>query len=133
MSLHNTGRAILMSAIMLFAAVMICQLGIPARAPGLSIRHENFDNSGLEEMKDGFSKSTNWAGYAVQTSGKKPSNDVVTDVKGSWKVPTVTASTDGKAYYSSIWVGIDGYSSSSVEQIGTEQDAKADGTTAYYA
>ena len=45
---------------------------------------------------------------------------MVTDVKGSWTVPAVTGTR--RPAYSSIWVGIDGYSDSTVEQIGTEQD-----------
>jgi Peptidase A4 family len=45
----------------------------------------------------------------------------VTAVSGSWTVPTVTASGSGTTY-SSVWVGIDGYSSSTVEQVGTEED-----------
>jgi hypothetical protein len=61
------------------------------------------------------STSTNWSGYAIQTS-----NGAVTSVSGSWIVPTVSGSGTG---YSAIWVGIDGYQSSTVEQIGTEQDA----------
>ena len=43
----------------------------------------------------------------------------MTAVSGSWKVPAVTGS--GTAY-SAVWVGIDGYDSSSVEQLGTESD-----------
>ena len=61
------------------------------------------------------STSTNWSGYAVE-AGK----GAVTAVSGSWTVPTVTGSGSG---YSAVWVGIDGYQSSTVEQIGTEQDA----------
>ena len=40
---------------------------------------------------------------------------------GSWIVPTVTGSSRGTTY-SAVWVGIDGYSDSTVEQIGTEED-----------
>jgi hypothetical protein len=60
------------------------------------------------------SYSYNWAGYAVPTTA-----GAVTDVTGSWMVPTVTGTSTA---YSVIWVGIDGYSSNTVEQIGTEQD-----------
>jgi hypothetical protein len=60
------------------------------------------------------STSTNWSGYAIQAS-----NGAVTAVSGSWTVPTVSGSGSG---YSAIWVGIDGYQSNTVEQIGTEQD-----------
>jgi hypothetical protein len=58
--------------------------------------------------------STNWSGYAVNSG-----NGSVTAVSGSWIVPTVSGTG---TTYSSAWVGIDGYNSSSVEQTGTEMD-----------
>jgi Peptidase A4 family len=66
--------------------------------------------------------STNWSGYAVETNLSQPKNGAVNDVKGSWVVPAVTGPSSSAVYYSSIWVGIDGYSNRTVEQIGTEQD-----------
>jgi len=45
----------------------------------------------------------------------------VTDVKGSWMVTAVTPTPPYSAY-SASWIGIDGYSSGTVEQIGTEAD-----------
>jgi len=48
-----------------------------------------------------------------------------------WIVPTVSGSSSGRTY-SAVWVGIDGYSDSTVEQIGTEQDVY-NGTPVYYA
>jgi hypothetical protein len=74
--------------------------------------------------------STNWSGYAAVTNLNSPASDSVTKVSGSWTVPTVTGKTNA---YSSMWVGIDGYSSNSVEQIGTEQDTTKSGATRYYA
>src|SRR5262245_30373652 len=74
--------------------------------------------------------STNWSGYAAETNLNSPAANAVTRVSGSWKVPTVTGKTTA---YSSVWVGIDGYSSGSVEQIGTEQDTTTSGATRYYA
>jgi hypothetical protein len=75
--------------------------------------------------------STNWSGYAVAETAK----DSVSAVSGSWNVPKVsTKSTSG---YSADWVGIDGYASNTVEQLGTEEDtaysATRDGTPQYYA
>src|SRR6478752_7651051 len=72
------------------------------------------------KYKNGNGASTNWAGYAVQTDMTTPQSNAVTDVKGTWIVPGVIC--DKKNTYSSAWVGIDGYSDGSVEQIGTEQD-----------
>jgi hypothetical protein len=68
--------------------------------------------------------SSNWSGYAVT-----PSSGKVTSVSGSWVVPTVTGT--GTAY-SSVWVGIDGFNSSTVEQIGTSADV-VNGVPQYYA
>ena len=70
--------------------------------------------------------SYNWAGYSV--TGAK---GTVTDVKGSWIVPTVQ--TKAANQYSSNWIGIDGYNSNTVEQIGTDSDTDAKGRATYYA
>jgi hypothetical protein len=69
--------------------------------------------------------ATNWSGYAVQADSP------FTDVRGSWKEPSVTC-TSSAHLFASFWVGIDGYSSNSVEQLGTDSDCR--GTTPkYYA
>jgi hypothetical protein len=65
--------------------------------------------------------SSNWGGYAVQTSLTAPQKYAVSAVQGSWQIPTVTASGSSQTY-SAFWVGIDGYSDNTVEQLGTEQD-----------
>lgn len=69
------------------------------------------------------SQSTNWAGYAVHRSGIH-----FRRVVGAWTQPTVQC-TPGSPTYSSMWVGIGGYSMSSqaLEQIGTEADCSASG------
>jgi hypothetical protein len=61
-------------------------------------------------------ESTNWSGYAVDGSSGQFSS-----VSASWKEPTATCSSRGSKY-ASFWVGLDGYSSSSVEQTGTDSD-----------
>lgn len=55
--------------------------------------------------------STNWAGYADTASSG------VTYVSGSWTVPALTCPNHGTTYVA-IWVGIDGYTSGTVEQTG---------------
>jgi len=72
-------------------------------------------------------ESTNWSGYAVTGA-----NGAFSSVSASWKEPTATCSGNRRrtAQYSSFWVGLDGYSSSSVEQTGT--DADCSGTTPQY-
>jgi hypothetical protein len=82
-------------------------------------------------------ESYNWSGYAV--TGLKGS---VTDAKASWIVPAASScpvsTPPGEGPYSAFWVGIDGWSSNSVEQIGTDSDcvnlAGTQGNTpTYYA
>jgi hypothetical protein len=55
----------------------------------------------------------------------------VTAVSGTWQVPKVTPTSNSGTAYSSVWVGIDGYNSSSVEQIGTDSDV-VNGQAQYY-
>jgi hypothetical protein len=68
------------------------------------------------------STSTNWSGYAVTGSR-------FTSVSAAWTQPSATCS--GTAY-SSFWVGLDGDTSSTVEQTGTDADCSG-GTPQYYA
>ncbi len=73
--------------------------------------------------------SSNWAGYAdVATTA----SESFSNVSGEWTVPTVTGSSFGSGSYSAFWVGLDGYSSSTVEQIGIGADVIG-GRAEYYA
>jgi hypothetical protein len=74
--------------------------------------------------------ASNWGGYAVETSLASPQKNAVSAVHGSWRIPTVSASTSPETY-SALWVGIDGDSDNTVEQLGTEQDWTPDGQTNY--
>jgi Peptidase A4 family len=74
----------------------------------------------------GSAQSTNWSGYAVTGSSGS-----ITVAGGSWVVPAVSCPSSGKLY-SSFWVGIDGYQSSTVEQTGTDSDC-VKGVPSYYA
>ncbi len=73
---------------------------------------------------DETSNSTNWSGYAVTGSNAR-------SVSASWKVPASTCSR-GPSEYASFWIGIDGWSSGTVEQIGTDSDCSS-GRPVYYA
>ena len=68
------------------------------------------------------STSSNWSGYAVTGSR-------FTSVSASWTEPTAKCS--GTAY-SSFWVGLDGDTSNTVEQTGTDADCSGS-TPQYYA
>lgn len=103
--------------------------GVESEAEDLSPSPVQKTEAPRIRLKNG--NSSNWSGYAVETNLTSPTNNAVSDVKGSWVVPTVTCDPTINTY-SSAWVGIDGYSDGSVEQIGTEQDCIS-GQPRYYA
>jgi hypothetical protein len=82
-------------------------------------------------IRHGSGKAANWAGYVAAADLSIPLKHSVTDVQGSWRVPTA-ASSGTLDTSSAIWVGIDGDLDSTVEQIGTEQDWSS-GTPVYFA
>jgi hypothetical protein len=75
----------------------------------------------------GQAESTNWSGYAV-TGG----NGAFSKVSASWTQPKATCSGSRRSTtYAAFWVGLDGYSSDSVEQTGTLVECV--GSTAEYS
>ncbi|HSX26216.1 MAG TPA: G1 family glutamic endopeptidase [Chlamydiales bacterium] len=64
--------------------------------------------------------SSNWSGYVAAPSLQRSVVGSVSYVAGAWVVPTILPTPDTS--YSAIWVGIDGYLSGSVEQIGTSHN-----------
>src|SRR5262245_39492788 len=67
--------------------------------------------------------SVNWSGYAVETNLASPQAYAFTDVQATWVVPSLNPSADSKHNaYSSTWIGLDGNSSKTVEQIGIDQN-----------
>ena len=70
--------------------------------------------------------STNWSGYAVGAPSQ------FTEVLGTWVEPTAKCSVFQQTY-AAFWVGLDGYTSSSVEQLGTDVDCGLFGSPSYYA
>lgn len=62
--------------------------------------------------------SNNWSGYVSMTDIHNPALGSVSFVSGTWIVPQLLPTPDTS--YTAIWVGIDGYASPSVEQLGTE-------------
>jgi hypothetical protein len=67
-------------------------------------------------------ESTNWSGYAADSG-------TYTSVSATWVQPTGTCTSATR--YASFWVGLDGYSSDSVEQTGTDTDCSG-GKPVYY-
>jgi hypothetical protein len=70
--------------------------------------------------------SPNWAGYAAHRPGMQ-----FTDVRGAWVQPVLSCPNGGT--YSSFWIGLDGYASNYVEQVGTGADCSRTNQPAHYA
>jgi hypothetical protein len=84
------------------------------------------------KTSSGQTTSTNWAGYAVNSTG-------ITAISAGWTIPTIQCGTaQGPANTVSegvsIWIGFDGLSGSSVipEQLGTDAFC-LNGSPVYYA
>jgi len=119
-------------------AAVLCGFGagqpVPVKVMPAALKHHPIRNR-KERGGHGSWDSTNWSGYAVTGS-----SGAVTDAKASWTVPVVTCtdnSIGSTGGYSSFWVGIDGWSSNTVEQIGTDSDCISPqgqpNTPTYYA
>jgi hypothetical protein len=71
------------------------------------------------------SESLNWSGYALTGHGP------YTSVSANWRQPTVDCAKTPTGY-SAFWVGLDGDTTNTVEQTGTEADCSS-GSAVYYA
>jgi hypothetical protein len=69
--------------------------------------------------------SFNWSGYADTST----TNHYFTTVSSSWTVPTVTCTPEDRIV--SLWVGLDGFSDSTVEQLGTTAQCFEDAPVYY--
>src|SRR6266851_4315551 len=110
--------------------------GTPVPNGAIRLRFTIYDSSGTSFLSPSLqgtitppqvqqlSGSYNWSGYTVTGSQ-------YTDVKGSWVQPTITCGKHENSL-AGFWVGLDGYSSSTVEQIGTAAACK-NGQINYYA
>jgi hypothetical protein len=98
------------------AVVGVLSAGSPALAA--------VDHHGALNHKVSHSTSTNWSGYAVTGAGPYRS------VSSSWRQPAVDCSKTPTGY-SAFWVGLDGDTTSTVEQTGTEADCSS-GAPVYY-
>ena len=71
--------------------------------------------------------SSNWSGYVVTGADHS-----VTSAKGSWIVPIVQGACTSTDQFAATWVGIDGVTSNTVEQLGTDADCQG-GMPVYFA
>lgn len=110
------------------ALAILLSLGaftVPMNAQVAGDAASGIHSAPIARIHDGRnSSSTNWSGYA--TTGTTYSS-----VVGSWTEPSASCSS-GQTAYSSFWVGIDGDTTNSVEQTGTDADCSG-GAPQYYA
>jgi Peptidase A4 family len=92
---------------------------------GLMTRPAGVHNDVTHHGRFTTAESTNWSGYAVTGA-----TGAYKSVSASWTEPTATCSSR-RAQYAAFWVGLDGYSSDSVEQTGTDSDCSGK-TPEYY-
>jgi Peptidase A4 family len=114
-SVANTTQATAAKAAAI-AAIKSLRIGFHAANHPLAGAHPAI--SGLTQVQ-----STNWSGYADTGSG-------FSSVGASWTEPTPSCSGRSEQL-AAFWVGIDGYSSSSVEQDGTLIECYRGGTYQY--
>ena len=105
-------------SLVLMGLPLLVALVLPAAATARPVLRHGAPNHRITR-----STSTNWAGYAA-TGGH------FTSVSATWTQPA--ASCTSTTAYSSFWVGLDGYSSNTVEQTGTDADCSG-GSPVYYA
>jgi hypothetical protein len=103
---------------------LVVMMGV---APGLASADSGASSSppvqGRQRVSATDVSSSNWSGYAA--------SGAFTTVSGTWTQPQATCDRGGNAF-AAFFVGLDGYNSSTVEQIGTDADC-SHGTAVYYA
>jgi hypothetical protein len=97
--------------------------GWARRGPGVAHRTSTGHARLSTTTVDNVLETTNWSGLI-------DAGTTFTGVSGKWVVPAVRPSTTTQV--SSTWVGIDGFSNSSLIQTGTTQ-ATSGGSTSYFA
>ncbi|HKW05313.1 MAG TPA: G1 family glutamic endopeptidase [Nitrososphaerales archaeon] len=106
---------------------IILTVGLPSFVYGSNISTQTIAPNHLSLSASKILKSVNWGGYEVNSS----SGSVVA-AKASWIEPSVTCNSASDNEAVAFWVGIDGFKSSTVEQIGTIAIC-LDGLVAYRA
>ncbi len=87
--------------------------------------------TGSSALRPAMTVSPNWSGYvATAPAGHAISFKSVT---GTWTVPTAHCSGGKGPTYSTVWVGIGGYTQTRQEEVGTDANCSASGKASYYA
>jgi hypothetical protein len=102
---------------------VLAMIGAASSAPISTVASTTSGHPPIVRVRQGT--STNWSGYAAFGAPRS-----FTSASATWTQPAVSCTSQNT--YSSYWVGLDGYNTSTVEQIGTEADC-SNGAPRYYA
>ncbi|HET8823330.1 MAG TPA: G1 family glutamic endopeptidase [Thermoleophilaceae bacterium] len=119
----SSARRVVLGGIAVTAAVCAGVFGTSTNAAA-TVNHGALRVASAPDHKLTNSSSSNWSGYAV-TGG------TYTSVSASWVQPSVNCSVTPTGW-SSFWVGLDGDTTNTVEQTGSEADCSS-GTAVYSA
>lgn len=80
------------------------------------------DSEGSDDSNESnrYIISSNWCGYIIEDNFNDPTPNSIDNVGGTWEVPALNPTENDT--YSAIWVGIDGYNSQTVQQMGTSHN-----------
>jgi Peptidase A4 family len=106
------------------ATAALGALSFTSSAVAAGVMHGPGSHHAAPNHRINRSTSTNWSGYAV-TGGR------YTRVSASWTQPAVDCSATPTGW-SAFWAGLDGDTTNTVEQTGTEADCSS-GQAVYYA
>jgi Peptidase A4 family len=117
-SIKATLRVGILASILVLSAFMSLSIASPLVSSGSATANNTSafsilkSHPNIEDVTP--TASINWAGYAINST---PGS--VSAVTGSWTVPSVTCNPSLNFWqYAAFWVGIDGFSSQTVEQDG---------------
>jgi Peptidase A4 family len=99
------------------ATAAVCAVAFANGTKAATSLHHGLRVTSARDHKLTNSTSSNWSGYAV-TGGR------YTSVSASWVQPAVNCSVTPTGW-SSFWVGLDGDTTGTVEQTGTEADCSS--------
>jgi len=120
----------MISLALLFSLIMSCAADTHEGYTHLACDVKPIKRASRKHLFDTTVSSNNWCGYVAAPSLINPVLHKVTEVEGAWIVPNVVAV--GENTSCSVWVGIDGAGSRTVEQLGTEHDW-SNGQEVHYA
>jgi hypothetical protein len=128
-----TLKHLTLSIALVLSALTVAGSAEAQRAGGVQTQGRSAAPRGVASsaLRPAMTVSPNWSGYvATAPVGKSISFKSVT---GTWTVPAARCGAGHGATYSTVWVGIGGYTQTRQEEVGTDANCSAAGKPSYYA